>query len=124
MTTPIPIKIFGLSNCTNCQKTLKILNEKKINFEFSDVRKNSIDYETLLTWCQSVGWERLLNKRSTTWRNLNKNEKDNLNQEYILKLILRHPTLIKRPVIILRRKILIGYNDLKNYINNDEVLND
>ena len=64
----------------------------------------------LLEFEQVFGWERLLNKRSTTWRELPPAEKQNLTRDSALQLLIAHPALIKRPALKSESIFLLGFN--------------
>lgn len=74
-----------------------------------DVRDDGVDAAELKRWARAVGWEKILNKSSTTWRSLGDAEKDGLNEKRALALLAEHPTLIKRPVIDVDGEIYIGW---------------
>ena len=69
------ITVYGLRNCDTCRKALKWLDMEGIQYEFHDFRNEGIEAEELAVWVKKVGWERLLNRRSTTWRNLPEQKK-------------------------------------------------
>jgi len=101
------IKVYGIKNCDTVKKAIVYLNERDIDYEFVDFRKNPISQQVLKKMVESVGWELLINKRSTTYRSLSEEEKSNINYD----LVLSFPTLIKRPVLIQGENIVVGFND-------------
>ena len=103
------IKIYGIQNCDTVKKALKYLSSNDIAFEFIDLRVNPISKNEFQNLIEKVGLEVLINKRSTTYRLLTESEKDNVNFE----LILKYPTLIKRPVMVQDSKILVGFSEQK-----------
>ena len=102
-----PIKVYGIKNCDTVKKALVYLNDCDIDYHFIDFRQNPISQQTLKKIVKSVGWEFLINKRSTTYRSLSEEEKSNINYDLVLKL----PTLIKRPVMIHGENIMVGFNE-------------
>lgn len=80
-----------------------------IAFQFHDFRKDGLEAEQLNIWIDALGWEVLLNKHGTTWRNLNDTDKDNIDTAKAAKLMLEHPTLIKRPVLVTYDEIIVGF---------------
>ncbi len=100
------IKMYGIKNCDTIKKAQKFLISHQVNFEFIDFRDNPIDKIKLQTFVDKVTWEKLINKRSTTYRHLNDKEKDNIT----LELVLKNPTLIKRPVLVTNNDIMVGFN--------------
>ena len=101
------IKVYGIKNCDTVKKALVYLNERDIDYEFVDFRQNPISQQVLKKMVESVGWELLINKRSTTYRSLSEEEKSNINYDLVLKL----PTLIKRPVLVQGEKTIIGFSE-------------
>ena len=101
------IIVYGIKNCDTVKKALVYLNDCDINYQFIDFRKNPISQQVLIKIVESVGWELLINKRSTTYRSLSEEEKSNINYDLVLKL----PTLIKRPVLIQGEKTMVGFSE-------------
>ncbi|NYT52045.1 MAG: Spx/MgsR family RNA polymerase-binding regulatory protein [Candidatus Vesicomyosocius endoextente] len=103
------IKMYGIKNCDTIKKAQKFLINHQVDFEFIDFRDNPIDKTKLQIFVDKVTWENLINKRSTTYRNLNNEEKGNIT----LELVLKNPTLIKRPILIFGDDIIVGFNEKK-----------
>jgi len=101
------IQIYGIKNCDTVKKALVYLNDRDVNYQFIDFRKNPISQQVLIKMVESVGWELLINKRSTTYRSLSEEEKSNINYDLVLKL----PTLIKRPVLVQDENIIVGFSE-------------
>ena len=93
------LSLFGLKNCDTCKKALKALKEAGHEPGFHDVRADGVTKAYLTKWAKAAGWEKLLNKSSTTWRGLSDAEKEGVTEQKALALMAEHPTLIKRPVI-------------------------
>jgi len=94
------ITVYHLKTCDTCRKALKALAAKGHTVTAIDVRADGVAASTLKDIAKAVGWEALLNTRSTTWRGLSDAEKSDMNENKALALMTEHPTLIKRPVII------------------------
>ena len=101
------IQVYGIKNCDTVKKALVYLNDHDVNYQFIDFRQNPISQQVLIKMVESVGWELLINKRSTTYRSLSEEEKSNINYELVLKL----PTLIKRPVLVQDENIMVGFSE-------------
>ena len=101
------IKVYGIKNCDTVKKAIVYLNERDIDYEFVDFRQNPISQQVLKKMVESVGWELLINKRSSTYRSLSEEEKSNINYDLVSKL----PTLIKRPVLIHGENITVGFSE-------------
>ena len=103
------IQLYGISNCDTVRKAIKYLDVNDIRYQFIDYRKNPISLEKLQTIVSIVGWENLINRRSTTYRSLSEKQKKNINYD----LVLNYPTLIKRPVLISEDEVLVGFSEKK-----------
>ena len=105
--------LYGLSNCDTCKKARNWLKRFEIAHAFVDYRDERQTPDTLLAWKQALGgWEAMINKSSTTWRNLPPNRKaPGSDAEW--KLLLReYPQLIRRPVVVLADgRISQGFTD-------------
>ena len=101
------IQVYGIKNCDTVKKAIVYLNDCGINYQFIDFRQNPISQQLLKKMVESVGWELLINKRSTTYRSLSEEEKSNINYDLVLKL----PTLIKRRVLIQGEKTMVGFSE-------------
>lgn len=104
------IKLYGIPNCDTIKKARKWLNDNAIDYEFHDYKKLGVPEKELKTWVKQVGWETLLNKRGTTWRKLDDNTKNNVNEASALQIMLDNPSIIKRPVLKDNKTILVGFN--------------
>ncbi len=93
------MKLYHLKTCDTCRKAIKALRAAGHELELHDVRADGLDPSTLATLEAALGFEALVNKKSTTWRGLSDTEKSGLTRETALALLLEHPTLMKRPVI-------------------------
>ena len=101
---------YGLKTCDTCRKAQKELRAAGIEFEAIDVRTDGVSAEKLTKWTEQVDWEKLLNTRSTTWRNLDAHDKENIDAAKAITLMATHPTLIKRPVIEKDGEVLMGWS--------------
>jgi arsenate reductase (glutaredoxin) len=93
------IVIYGLKNCDSCRRALAIVAAAGARHRFHDLRADGLPAATLARWLDRAGWEALLNRRSTTWRELPAAEKEGLDAPAAARLLARHPTLVKRPVV-------------------------
>ncbi len=93
------MNLYGLKNCDTCRKAKKAFDTAGVEYVFKDVRADGVTKAQVTRWAKQVGWEKLLNKSSTTWRGLADAEKDSVNEKRAVALMTEHPTLIKRPVI-------------------------
>jgi arsenate reductase len=108
--------VYGIPNCDTIKKTKDWLEQNKIKFEFHDYKKSGISKTKLETWSKQVGWEALLNKKSSTWRGLSSTEQGKITgQIAAIKLMTENTSIIKRPVIELANGTVIVGFDEKNF---------
>ncbi len=94
------LKLYGLKKCTTCQKAVKWLDEKKVKNSFSDVREEPVTNEQVARWSKALGgWEKMINRAGYTWRGLADPERENLTEAKAVALAVKHPSLIRRPLI-------------------------
>ena len=105
------ITVYGIKNCDTVKKALKWLAEHDIEHQLHDYRSDGLNEDFLIKAEQQFGWDNLLNRRSTTWRNLDEQVKKTLEKPTALSVLMAHPTLIKRPIILQDDIALIGFND-------------
>ena len=111
MRSPL-LHLYGLKTCDTCRKALKALDAKGVDVAFHDVRAEGVSIKQIERWASAVGWERLLNKASTTWRALPDSDKEGVGKAKAIALMAAHPTLIKRPVIERgSTEVHIGWSD-------------
>jgi Spx/MgsR family transcriptional regulator len=103
------IEIYGLKTCDSCRKALQLLQIGGAAHRFHDLRADGLPAGQLARWLDTVGWESLLNRRSTTWRGLPEAEKAGLDAAAAARLLAQHPNLIKRPVIEAAGQIIVGF---------------
>ena len=104
------ITLYGIKNCDSVKKAKKWFEAEQIDYTFHDFRSDGIDSGWLAAAEKKVGWEVLLNKRGTTFRQLDDETKQSLNQTSALNLMLEQPTLIKRPVVQNDEDFTVGFN--------------
>ncbi len=93
--------VYGLANCDTCRKARKWLERFEIPFEFIDYREQRQTPETLMEWQQQLGgWETMINKSSTTWRQLPDTRKSPGSDAEWKLLLKEYPQLIRRPVVV------------------------
>ena len=103
------IKLYGIPNCDTIKKALKWLKDNDFDYEFHDYKKQGVPEKELKVWVKKVGWETLLNKRGTTWRKLDDDTKNSVNEKSAIQIMLKYPSIIKRPVLIKNEVILVGF---------------
>ncbi len=104
------IKLYGIPNCDTIKKARKWLTDNDLEYEFHDYKKQGVPEKDLNKWIKQASWEQLLNKRSTTWRKLDDSIKASVDEESAIKIILHNPGIIKRPVLVKNKTLLIGFS--------------
>ena len=102
--------IYGISNCDTVKKAKNWLDSHNIDYKFHDFRKDGINRDIINGWLITVAWDKILNKRSTSWRNLDASTQQAINATNVVDLLVENPTLIKRPVMDVNDIITVGFN--------------
>jgi arsenate reductase len=103
------ITLYGIRNCDTMKKARSWLDGRGVKYQFHDYKTAGIDRERLARWCGELGWETLLNRAGTTFRNLPEAAKTALDEHQAVELMLAQPSLIKRPVVDLGQRLLVGF---------------
>ncbi len=103
------IRLYGLTSCDSCRKARRWLRARSIDHAFVDIRTDTPDTATLSAWCNAVGWQTFLNRRSTTWRNLDAQTRTSCDATSAVELAAANPTLIKRPVLVADSTVVVGF---------------
>ena len=106
------VTVYGIENCDQVRKAKSWLNRHAHAFQFHDYRKHGLTEALLQSWMQHVPWDALLNKRGTTWRQLDEARRSIItDQNSALDLMLENPTLIKRPILVQGDDVLVGFSE-------------
>lgn len=105
--------LYGIPNCNTVKKARTWLAENGFSPEFHDFKKSGITAEKLNEWCNAFGWEKVLNKKGTTWKKLSPEEQSSVvDQETAVQVLLKNNSAIKRPVVELDGKaVLISFDE-------------
>jgi len=101
--------MYGITTCDTIKKARVWLESHDVAYRFHDYRAEGIEPAKLDGWIGKVGWEKLLNKGSTTFRELPDKDKAGLDEKKARKLMLAKPTMIKRPVLEVGDDVLVGF---------------
>ena len=101
--------LYGIPNCDTIKKAKKWLADNNITYAFHDYRKDGIEADFLASAEAELGWEAMLNKRGTTFRQLSDEDKSDIDKEKALKLLLLHPAMVKRPILFHNNAYHIGF---------------
>lgn len=91
--------LYGIKNCDTIKKARRWLEEHHIEYTFHDFREDGLAPSQIQQWVAELGWETLVNKRSTTWKTLDETTKAALDDKTVIDVIAKSPTLIKRPLL-------------------------
>jgi arsenate reductase (glutaredoxin) len=105
----LTITIYGIKNCDTMKKARGWLDSHGVACSFHDYKTEGIAKDRLKRWCDELGWETLLNRAGTTFRKLPDADKQGLNERKAISLMLAQPSMIKRPVLDLDGKLLVGF---------------
>jgi arsenate reductase len=101
--------IYGIPNCDTMKKAPTWLDAHKVTHDFHDYKKLGIDKASLEGWVKQVGWEVLLNRAGTTFKKLPDADKEGLTEKKAIALMLAQPSMIKRPVLEAKDKLMVGF---------------
>jgi arsenate reductase (glutaredoxin) len=105
-------KVYGIVNCSTVVKSRKWLESNNQDYEFWDYKKQGIDKEHLVYWCEELGWEKVLNRAGMMWRKADESAKLKvIDQATAIEFMIVVPTSIKRPIVESGNKLLIGFNE-------------
>ena len=105
----IKSRMFGIPNCDTIKKARTWLAEHGIEYDFHDYKKAGIEGAVLRGWVEELGWETLLNRPGTTFRALPEADKQGLNADKAIALMQANPSMIKRPVLDLGARRVVGF---------------
>jgi Spx/MgsR family transcriptional regulator len=104
------ITLYGIKNCDTVKKARKWLDEHTIDYAFHDLRGDGLTQEQVSEWVAELGWETLVNKRSTTWKALDESERNSMDSASAQAAIMAQPTLIKRPLLDTGHQRFTGFS--------------
>jgi arsenate reductase len=103
------ITLYGIKNCDTMKKARAWLDGHDIAYVFHDYKTKGVEAEQLQTWLGEVGWEALLNRAGTTFRKLPESDREGLTEGRAIALMLSQPSMIKRPVLEVGTKLVVGF---------------
>jgi len=100
--------------CSTCQKAKKWLDENKIKYEERHIVEENPIVEELTKWIKESGYDikRFFNTSGLKYKELNLKEKlQTMTEKEKLKILASDGMLVKRPIIISNKKILVGFKE-------------
>ena len=105
------LTVYGIKSCDTCRRAKKFLEKRNIDFRFHDLREDGLDIQMLERWSARIDWERLLNRKSLTWRKIPEADRGDMTKDRAFATMLQHPTLVKRPVLEHRAFFAVGFSE-------------
>ena len=114
------LTIYGIKSCDMCRNARKFLADKNIDHRFHDLRDDGLDIQMLERWAERMGWEKLLNRSSLTWRKIPEVDRASMSRDKALAAMIDRPTLIKRPILEGDQFIAVGFSEKRfaEFLNN------
>lgn len=105
--------VYGIKNCNTVKNALDWLKKNKVEFEFHDYKAKGADAAKLKSWSSQIGWEKLVNKKGTTWRQLDeKIQRKVTSEKTAIDLMVGKTSVIKRPLIESKNKVVaLGFDE-------------
>ncbi|HEY1720740.1 MAG TPA: ArsC family reductase [Magnetospirillaceae bacterium] len=104
-----PVTIYGIKNCDTMKKARAWLDQHGVAYTFHDYKTAGIGRARLEDWSRHLGWEMLLNRAGTTFRKLPEQDRAGLDEKKAIVLMLDQPSMIKRPVLDIGGRLLVGF---------------
>ncbi len=101
--------LYGIKNCDTVKKAQKWLNAQHIDYTFHDFKTQGLTEQLLTALLSNSNWDTMLNKRSTTYRNMPDSFKNNLTADTIFNAVIEQPTLLKRPLLAYNNQLHVGF---------------
>jgi Spx/MgsR family transcriptional regulator len=105
--------LYGIKNCNTVKSAIDWLKKNNVSYDFHDYKAKGITASKLKEWIGQVGWESLVNKRGTTWRQLDEaTQKKVTNDKSAIELMIEKTSVIKRPLIEDNGKVItLGFDE-------------
>ena len=104
------ITLYGIKNCDTVKKARRWLEDRGIEYRFHDFREDGLEEDQVRSWLQELDWQTLVNKRSTSWKALEPQQRETMDADSALAAILEQPTLIKRPLLDTGHERFTGFS--------------
>lgn len=103
------VTIHGIKACDTMKKARDWLDGHRVTYAFHDYKVVGVERAVLEAWVRQVGWETLLNRSGTTFRKLPEADRQDLTEAKAISLMLAQPSMIKRPVLDVDGKLVVGF---------------
>jgi arsenate reductase (glutaredoxin) len=105
----VSVTLYGIPNCDTVKKARVWLDGRAIAYRFHDFRAEGLDRARVEAWMDALGWETVLNRQSTSFKELPPADQAGLDREKAIRLILANPTMVKRPVLERPGSVMVGF---------------
>jgi Spx/MgsR family transcriptional regulator len=105
------VTLFGIASCDSCRKARRWLESHGIEYRYHDIRRDGLDRKDLSNWVSRAGSDKVLNRRSATWRQVPEVDRHLDGNDDAIALMLANPTLIKRPILKAGSTLMIGFEE-------------
>lgn len=102
--------LYGIKNCDTVKKARQWLDQHRIEYRFHDFKSEGLTLAQAQAWLDEIGLETLLNKRGTTWKQLDEQRRAQVTAANAALLLVEQPTLIKRPVLDIGHQRFVGFS--------------
>src|SRR6056297_3527187 len=102
--------IYGIPSCDSIRKARKWFDAHQVEYRFVDVRETPPSRAQVEQWADAVGHKALINKRSTTWKDMNDGQREEAESGDSIAVLIANPTLIKRPVLEYSGHTRVGFD--------------
>jgi arsenate reductase len=103
------VTLYGIPNCDTVKKARTWLDVRGIAYRFHDFRAEGLERSQVESWMDALGWETVLNRLSTTFKELPPTDQSGLDRNKAIRLILANPTMVKRPVLERPGSVMVGF---------------
>lgn len=103
--------IYGIKNCDTMKKAFAWLDKNGVAYSFHDYKRDGVDAAILDRAFDTFGWEDAINRKGTSWRKLPQDARDGMTASRARKVALENPSLIKRPLVVFGKKMLLGFDE-------------
>lgn len=105
------LTLFGIPNCDTVRKARRWLDSHGVEYRFHDLRADGLDDDVVAGWIDTLGWEQVINRRSTSWKALDAERRAAMDAGEARRAALESPTLIRRPVLVGDDLLEFGFSD-------------
>lgn len=105
--------LYGISNCDTVKKARRWLDDRDIDYRFHDFRGDGLAAGQVEQWLARLGWEVLINRRSSSWKALSDAERAAMSDDTAVAQVLKTPTLIKRPLLESGENLEVGFSEAR-----------